>query len=1060
MGRVRFTQPDDLVGALGISFSDQQLAAITAPLTPGVIIAGAGSGKTTVMAARVVWLVGSGQVTPDQVLGLTFTRKAAAELSSRVRHALSRAGVLAGDGSDGEELVLTYDAYAGRLVSEYGLLLGIEGSSRMITGAARYRLAWKVVADAAGPFGSLSRLRPQTVTDRLLELDGQLRSHLVDAEDLARHAEAFATALAGAPRTNRGAEYAAVAAARAALLERLELGRLVTDYAALKAGSGYVEYADQMAWAARLGREVPAVGYSQRDRFAVVLLDEYQDTSSAQAVMLRGLFSGESAEHGRGHPVTAVGDPCQAIYGWRGAAASNILEFASDFPRVDGTPAERFTLTVNRRSGQNILDAANRLAASVRADPSLAGYGLDLDLVAPAGTPPGRVEVSGFATWPEEVAALAERVAALHASGEVRAWSDIAVLTRRNAHLADVYAALTARDIPAEIVGLGGLLELPEVADIVATLRVIDDVSANASLVRLLTSARWAIGLPDLALLGRRARELRGVPAERPEDPEARLGRILAGVGTEATLSLAEAVDDPGDLPYTSAAVARFAEFGRELAQLRGHAAEPVVDLVTRVIDTLGLEVELASTGTGRPAQLGAFLQAVAAYTDIDGEASLGGLLAYLRAEQEHGVGLEQATISAADSVKLLTVHKAKGLEWEVVFVPGLAADVFPTDRVTGNWLKNAAVLPSVLRGDAASVPQVQAVTNEGFTRYAASLTADQRLAEDRLAYVAVTRARHLLLASSHVWAPGLSRPRRPSDYLVALRASAQQVSDADPVPETNPLAGPPQAAAWPAVADSEQLAARREAAALVASARLARAETGRYPEVSPADADDAVTIAAWDRWIAELTAEATGPFGPPVMPPHLSVTGVAAGARDAGAWVRDQARPLPRLVSPSQRDGTTFHRWVQARLASGRTPLLDDDDDDLAGTDSADLRALQRAFERGRFGAAHAVAVEEPFTLVLSGRLVRGRIDAVFAGTGDHDFLVVDWKTGPADRADPLQLALYRLAWAELHELPVGRVDAGFYDVRTDRLIRPGVLPGRFELDRLVADLGASLGW
>ena len=116
-----------------------------------------------------------------------------------------------------------------------------------------------------------------------------------------------------------------------------------------------------------------------------------------------------------------------------------------------------------------------------------------------------------------------------------------------------------------------------------------------------------------------------------------------------------------------------------------------------------------------------------------------------------------------------------------------------------------------------------------------------------------------------------------------------------------------------PAVADSEQVAARRVAAALVASARLARAETGRYPEVPPADADDAGTIAAWDRWIAGLTAEATGPLGPPVMPPHLSVTGVAAGARDAGAWARDQARPLPRLVSPSQRDGTTFHRFVNA---------------------------------------------------------------------------------------------------------------------------------------------------
>ncbi|MEN0072068.1 MAG: UvrD-helicase domain-containing protein, partial [Propionicimonas sp.] len=116
--------PAELGRLLGIPFSEQQLTAITAPLAPGVIIAGAGSGKTTVMAARVVWLVGSGQVSPDQVLGLTFTRKAAGELAQRVRGALSRAGLLADDGA--EELILTYDAFAGRLVNEHGLLLGIE----------------------------------------------------------------------------------------------------------------------------------------------------------------------------------------------------------------------------------------------------------------------------------------------------------------------------------------------------------------------------------------------------------------------------------------------------------------------------------------------------------------------------------------------------------------------------------------------------------------------------------------------------------------------------------------------------------------------------------------------------------------------------------------------------------------------------------------------------------------------------------------------------------------------------------------------------------------------
>ena len=154
------THPAELSEALGIPFSAQQLAAITAPLEPSVIIAGAGSGKTTVMAARVVWLVGTGQVRPEQVLGLTFTRKAAAELSGRVRAALAGAGVVDATGDDdaGEQVIMTYDAFASRLVADHGLRIGVEGDARMLTGASRFRMASKVVSRAPGPWAELARL--------------------------------------------------------------------------------------------------------------------------------------------------------------------------------------------------------------------------------------------------------------------------------------------------------------------------------------------------------------------------------------------------------------------------------------------------------------------------------------------------------------------------------------------------------------------------------------------------------------------------------------------------------------------------------------------------------------------------------------------------------------------------------------------------------------------------------------------------------------------------------------------------------------------------------------
>ena len=291
-----------------------------------MIIAGAGSGKTTVMAARVVWLVGTGAVRPEEVLGLTFTRKAAAELSERVRNALLRAGVVPSTGADesGEQLIMTYDSFAGRLVAEHGLRIGFEADPTLITGATRYRLASRVVTSAAGPFEFISRLRPATVTERVLRLDADLQQHLVDVDTLDGHARDLLLGYASAPLNNRGQPYADVKRATVVVQERLELASLVRAYQALKARLGLVEFADQMAIAARLATEVPQVSELLRSAFRVVLLDEYQDTSAAQAAMLRGLFSGRTPEDGLGHPVTAVGDPFQAIYGWRGAAASNI----------------------------------------------------------------------------------------------------------------------------------------------------------------------------------------------------------------------------------------------------------------------------------------------------------------------------------------------------------------------------------------------------------------------------------------------------------------------------------------------------------------------------------------------------------------------------------------------------------------------------------------------------------------------------------------------------------------------------------------------------------------
>ena len=1095
----RFGNAAALMDALDISFSTEQLNAITAPLEPGVIIAGAGSGKTTVMAARVVWLVGTGVVRPEEVLGLTFTRKAAAELSQRVRSALLRSGLIADRGVDesGEQLIMTYDAFAARLVAEHGLRLGFEADPTMISGATRYRLASRVVKAAAGPFEFISRLRPATVTERVLRLDADLRQHLVDVDDLDGHARDLLLGLASAPLNNRGNVYADVKKATIACQERLELASLVRDYQDLKRRLGLVEFADQMAIAARLATGVPQVSGAMRAAFRVVLLDEYQDTSAAQAIMLRGLFSGRTASDGRGHPVTAVGDPFQAIYGWRGAAASNILTFADDFPGTDGRPARRFTLTVNRRSGRTILDVANVLSRPLRTETrsvitdntppagSAAGVGL---LRPPDGTPPGQVRAATFETWPEEISWIGDQIAGLRGGGEVSRWADVAVLTRRNADIAPLYAELTARNVPVEIVGLGGLLHLPEILDITATLRLIEDVTANPELIRLLTGPRWQVGPRDLAMLGRRARELAragGNPADEAEELRSAavltsLAQAVAEVDPTEVVSLLDALDSPGEAAYSLQARERFGRLSAEMAWLRRHSDESVLDLTRRVITTIGLDVELTATPefarTSRRDQLGAFLDAVASYVDVDGDASLAGLLGYLQAESEQGAGLEQAVPSDREAVKLLTVHKAKGLEWEAVFLPALMKGVFPSDRVIDNWVMNPSVLPADLRGDAESIPQLGETTYAGMVDYKRQLSRQQLLAEDRLAYVAVTRAKRLLVGTGHSWRSDLSNARAASSYLQTIVEEAvrhdQLLAEAAPPGADNPLVVEVAPQTWPMPLDPEAQARRHDAALDVQRARQRFADLGRYddPASEPMLLDDHEVAAGWDADIDRLLTEAIESRSPDQfveLPAQLSTTAVLRLNADPDAFAAELARPMPRQPSPSARFGTQFHHWVERYFGSGlptgglgQQQLIDLDDlpnrADSGTHDEQELRELCEAFAAGRFGSTVPYAIEAPFSIWIAGRLIRGRIDAVYqqatpSESGGVRFQVVDWKTGRTETADPLQLAIYRLAWAEAYALPVEEIDAIFYHVRTDEIVRPAALPDRRVIETIL---------
>ncbi|WP_406454546.1 UvrD-helicase domain-containing protein [Streptomyces sp. NBC_00876] len=1169
----RITDPEQLKELLGIPFTPEQMACITAPPAPQVIVAGAGSGKTTVMAARVVWLVGTGRVAPEQVLGLTFTNKAAGELAERVRKALIAAGVTDPDAIDpdnppGEPGISTYHAFAGRLLTEHGLRIGLEPTTRLLADATRYQLAARVLREAPGPYPALTRSFPTLVSD-LLALDAELAEHLVEPGLLAEYDTELLRTLESAKLSN--AELRKIPETAGARRELLSLTR---RYREAKRSRDLLDFGDQIALSARLALTRPEVGAILREEYRVVLLDEYQDTSVAQRLLLSALFGSGPDGAASGHAVTAVGDPCQAIYGWRGASVANLDDFPSHFPHADGTPATRYSLSENRRSGGRLLHLANGLAAPLRA----MHEGVEALRPAPGAERDGLVRCALLRTHSEETDWLADSIAHLVRTG--KAPGEIAVLCRTAGDFPEIQAALVARDIPVEVVGLSGLLHLPEVADLVAVCEVLQDPGANASLVRLLTGPRWRIGPRDLALLGRRARLLVHRAAHGDDedfDPDRRLADAVEGVDPAEVISLADALDtflgsggeQDDRLPFSAEARVRFARLATELRDLRRSLSDPLMDVLHRVLATTGLEVELSASPQALAARrretLANFLDVAARFASVDGEATLLAFLGFLRTAAQYEKGLDNALPGGENTVKVLTAHKSKGLEWDVVAVPGLVTGQFPSGQSRDAWTSQSKVLPHALRGDTATLPVLHSFDAKGLKGFKEEMKEHQHTEELRLGYVTFTRPRTLLLGSGHWWGPTQKKPRGPSAFLHALyehceagHGEIEAWADEPAEDEENPaLAEAAADHAWPLPLDDTAMTRRRAAAETVMAHLEALATRGPltethgapepwserddvflpdeepsserddafrpdeeafpeddpfpddepfpeddpfpddepFPEDDPFLDDDGFpfpdggpppvpptphvpaaraperlpsrltpeesrTLASWDRDLDALAGElrrARATVRDVLVPASLSATQLLRLADDPDGFAQELARPMPRPPQPAARRGTRFHAWVESRFEELPLPMLgpdelpggDESDADIA--DERDLAELKEAFERTEYARRTPYRVETPFQITLAGRVIRGRIDAVYR-TGDT-YEIVDWKTSRTNTADPLQLAVYRLAWAELHGLALTDVTATFLFVRSGESVRPARLPGRPELEKILLD-------
>lgn len=1000
--------PAELACALGLfPPTAEQAAVIAAPPGPLVVIAGAGAGKTETMAARVVWLVANGYAEPGQVLGLTFTRKAAGQLLRRVRSRLARLagiGLGCGDPAACAPVVSTYHAFAGSLLRDYGLLLPLEPDTRLLSETELWQLAFDVVSGYDGVL--CTDKSPAAVTSIVVRLWGQLGEHLVDTRalrDTHVELERLVHALpAGRYQRDRGPSQWLLRML-ATQTQRAELVPLLDALGERMHAGKVMDFAMQMASAARLAATSPQVGQDLRRRYRVVLLDEYQDTGHAQRVVLSSLFGGGVDD---GLALTAVGDPIQSIYGWRGASATNLPRFTTDFPLSDGTPAPVLELLTSWRNPPQALRVANGISAEARR------RSVAVRALRPRpDAPPGAVRCALLPDVQAEREWIADHLRMRYQRAEADGVKPptAAVLVRRNADAAAIADTLRARGIPAEVVGLAGLLSIPEVAEVVAMLRLVADPTAGAAALR----GRLGHSLPDLV---------------------AEVRRVL-GVDCEV------------------------------------RASAPV------------------SGGWAGPEHLDAFADVVAGYAERasarSSEASVAGLLAYLDVAEVVENGLPPAELTVAcDRVQVLTVHAAKGLEWQVVAVAHLSRGVFPSTVSRSSWLTDPAELPPLLRGDRASagahgIPVLDTSAVADRKQLSDKISEHRRLLdrrrvdeERRLLYVAVTRAEDTLLVSGHHWGPTGTKPRGPSEFLCELKdiidrsAAAgdpcgvvEQWASAPAGDERNPLCDNAIEAVWPA----DPLAARRgdveRGAALVAAAMSADLPGSTTDIDHPPRPGDA----PWSTDVDALLAErAHAARGAPArgLPNHLSVSSLVELVGDpVGARQRLMCR-LPKRPDPHAWLGDAFHAWVQQFY--GAELLFDLGD--LPGAadrevgDPEELAALQRAFTASSWAARTPAAVEVPFEMPIGDTVVRGRIDAVFVDP-DGGATVVDWKTGKpphgpaAMRQAAVQLAVYRLAWAALRGCPTSSVRTAFYYVRSGITVVPDELPAPGELAMLLTD-------
>lgn len=1006
----------------------EQIEIIEAPPGAMLVVAGAGSGKTETMTNRAIWLIANEIVTPSEVLGLTFSVKAASELKERLIKRLFELGeamqakglrvptslALGGDELLGMSVtVTTYNSFASEFVKENALRIGREPNLRVLSSAGAWQIAYEIAKSAKGikPFTSQTK----AVANGIISFSSTLQEHSVTVKEQRSYLESMKTKILSFPPASTRANALAIPTKSQEILDVIErqlaLLPMVEEYEQQKHAQAVIDFPDQLALATTIARQSPAAVESVRNQYQVVMLDEFQDTSVVQLELMKRLFGIEDEEF---RITLAVGDPKQSIYAWRGASAASLDAFHKNFSAAK--PVTKKHLATSWRNDQAILDIANVIGKDLDAEVELKKSPLADE---------GEVEFSPQLSEDEEIQAVVqwvkkEREAGARVIEGEKKYPSCAIILRKRVRMPAYQKALAELAIPSITSKSNNLFYEPEVADVIAVLQLLADANSSEALLRLLDGPRFKLGLSDLGVMGEYRKQL---------------ARYSAGVADDSPqITLLEVIENPPPQGFTDSlgrsisaeGMARIKDFQATWKQITSQKQLALPDLVSWIARSLGVDLALMSNPAVDPKwatrNLEAFREFAESYLTDNPNAQIQDFLDYLEITLEKddspSAGLPQLE---SDEVVITTVHAAKGLEWDLVAVAGLSESNFPLYRNTrstkedehGNklitssgWLSEVkdSKISYALRGDNEELPKFswddplvdshkELVNNlDDF-----KLQEGERLIKEerRLFYVAVTRARHKLHLSGSLWLKGRSTDVKFSRFfkeVIELNSFEKEkmlevraaVNSYDPIVEDQ------QETIWPS-------APNPRAKTVMALKKHFESEPSKALETQNAKLEtlklSAEHLIAHSNSKAEITDAA--------LPLTLSPSSIVQMVLDQNsshnkAASNDQTispsrpgmdakilRPMPRRPSKEAHLGTKFHSWVEESLLYGTA--LDISDAELYPYDEGSrnleiIQKLQERFLSSAFSNATALAVEIPVALVLENAYIPGFIDAVYA--------------------------------------------------------------------------------